>query len=419
MPLSYPHPLDITLCIPSNEERFSEDIVIITDAVKLLRTHSLRWRSFSCEGPASFFNQLPIFSTVEELRLLRRLEKLDLVLIPEDPFTASPASDLSRISNIKYIAPPSLRHLRITFPFPHLNATWMNVTSFTGGFDSHQHFYDVLSHLDTLEILHLTHLYPLTIPPRRSVALSGLRHLKLSRCAIVELSTIAAYFRCPALRALSLVGGLHIHHVTQSCDKGEKLTAAMATGLFDILEQSKVALQELNVDLGVSVGSPFHERLFTAVSETVRTLRICSSFASKSLELEALLDQLSYEDNSQVLFPMLHELKLVADKGVSDALFRGPVLNAMERLIASRWEARAKVDFPRLQKLYLQRSQILDDYEEEAYISPVIGSSLALALLKYRLEGLDVEWLDIYYYPAMDLTVDVLEKTRSYVPAVL
>ncbi len=116
---------------------------------------------------------------------------------------------------------------------------------------------------------------------------------------------------------------------------------------------------------------------------------------------------------------MLHELKLVADKGVSDALFRGPVLNAMERLIASRWEARAKVDFPRLQKLYLQRSQILDDYEEEAYISPVIGSSLALALLKYRLEGLDVEWLDIYYYPAMDLTVDVLEKTRSYVPAVL
>ncbi|KAF9050857.1 hypothetical protein BDZ89DRAFT_1154313 [Hymenopellis radicata] len=413
--ITHGHPLDIIIRVDVPKHFRYDTLFSLHEALSVLQLHSIRWRSFFCSGPSWVFNKGVIESFIDRDDL-PQLERLSLVV------NADSGQDLAHLLSAKIELSESLRHLNLNFPFPLFDVAWANITSFVGGFDDHTHFFQVLSGMAALQTLHLTHIQPLGAEvPQRKLTLEALNHLKLSKCALSAISSIADNLWLPALQKFSLLKTeTHHHHLTKACAV-EAIIPKMADSLCCMLKRSGATVGVLDISIEPPIESPFLVQLCARLDASVYSLRVEFSADYKRPQIAAFLNQLTVRDKAKSLFPRLLELELVGvnpDYG-REALFKCP---GLERLVISRWEFGGKGSLTRLQKLRLRRVRFQgDEYDDQEPESDSLAmSSLALTLSKLRFEGLDVQWLDeSLHRPYQDWVsgdVDVLEDARQYIP---
>ncbi|KAF8884256.1 hypothetical protein CPB85DRAFT_190257 [Mucidula mucida] len=414
--VAHGHPLDITIRIANTTgSRYATSWDIIAEALELLRSHTIRLRSISCRAPIWFFVQEEInFNGLLDPDYLPRLETLSLFVEPGEtiPTHTSPlVADKVGVS-------PSVRHLSLNFPFRHFAVAWSNITSFTGGFDDHDHFFKILPRMVALENLHLTYLQPLGAAiPERFVTLEALRHLKLSNCAAVSMSSMADKLRFPGVKELSLsMTELHLHRLTDACPVIEGVNPDVADSLYSMFERSGACISRLNVVVDPATPNAFLQRLFEKLGSTVQGLQLEFCWRNRTRDMAFVFGTLNAAvHQSSVLLPRMTELEVIGTN--QNYTFEGP---ALEGMVESRWEeGKGSSSCARLQKLRLRRPRYLDDCDAPRDDS-LAGSSLALTLWKFRSAGLDVQWMDeCVYEPRHEYIpgdVDVLNDTQDYIP---
>ncbi len=270
-----------------------------------------------------------------------------------------------------------------------------------------------------LNTLHLTHVAGLRLGaaiPKQGITLETLRHLSLSCCAVIALSSLADNLRMPGLEEFSLLSAqTYFHCYTISCTE-EAVTSAMADSLCQMFERSGAHVTVLNLNVQPCA---FFTQLCMNLGALVNTLRVEFSEEHHPTEITDFFGELTVGSDREVsLLPNLVDLEVTSENLYH--LFSGPTL---ERLVVSRWEQGGMV---RLKKLRLRRFRFHDLQEfsfRKKASDGLANSSLALTLWKLRSEGLNVQWLDGYmlqlYPPSrreLPGDVDVLDDTRGYIP---
>ncbi|KAF9050852.1 hypothetical protein BDZ89DRAFT_593878 [Hymenopellis radicata] len=252
--------------------------------------------------------------------------------------------------------------------------------------------------MGTLEYFHITHIGTSGLKSLdKPIVFNSLSHLKLSKCAISGIATVALHIRVPKLTQLSLSDSpLNGNHVgTEPCTNADNATPATADALFLMLALSGAEARIASLDISIKshIGCSFLVHFFVLANmnlPTVKSLRVDLSAENNQTEVDVFLDELIGEGGNKP-GPLFSDLDTLELQGTNcalrgDILFLGPTL---EVLVSSRWAGK-------LRKLRLRRLKPSKPpfSQAECPHDCLEKSSLALTLLTFRSQGLDVQVWD-------------------------
>lgn len=398
--LSKTHPLDIRIVLTAPDLPFNTQF-ILHNAIALLLTHTIRWRTFTCIGPKWLLHRLACLHRCQSTRLeaitLGCTEGVESLGLTHRDVTFS----------------ASLRHLDINFLFPQLKPQWSKITSLRMGFPTSSNCHIVLSQMTNLVSLHLIHIGDSEAAPvqHTPILLHDLRQLKLSACAISE-----------ALDALQ-VPNLEQLHFTQPGSEDD--CVAHASHLFEwgvcpnssnhvTMERISrlvqgVPLRVLDVAWAVNLDAlvpilRLHFQEVTALRVQLHPENVDSA--------PSLLDALVASSAEDPILPNLSEFSLGFSR-CQDIIFRGEKL---ENMIQSRWIT----DSDKIKRLVTLRlwgnlASMPYRYHDEEITDILRGymlSSLSLTLQDFEEQGLDVQWV-------FEGTFNILEEARRHAEQLL